>query len=122
MNLNTILTDTDIIHHLRLAPTLVPGQARQICFACEKPIRDRSHYRVQVTGASGAHIGVQICLSCQRPLVRAASERRRQGKPDPIVLLTEEEKNAPPPQPINLGSIYAPRHPTNFFQEDDHAL
>jgi RNase P subunit RPR2 len=105
VNLSLILADEEILKGLHLVVTLAPGQSRQICFACERPLCDRSHYRVQITGASGALLGIQICIDCQQPLYRAASDRRRAGKPCPLSL-TKQELQIPAPKPIQLGTVF----------------
>lgn len=128
MNLTHILTDQDILHRMQLVATLSPNQP---CFACEKPLADRSHHRLQTTGASGHLVGVQLCGGCYRTLRRAAYDHivdanKMVNRPH-MAPLTEKERAIP--APVQLGTRFAPREPvapapqrTDLFQEEPDVL
>jgi len=120
MNLMKFLTVREILNNFVQVPTLNP---KQLCFQCEKPLVRKSHYHLQTSGASGRSLAVQVCPGCHRTLLQEAKAQESH----PSLAAAPE---LPKPEPINLGSIYAPRPATppatptlaDLFQEDPNAL
>lgn len=122
MNLEHILTDSDLLSSYKLAFTACPEQP---CFQCEKAIATPNHYQVAVTGADSHRTSIQMCIICFQNLHSQAYERRAKAGTLRQHMKPLTRKELQLRLPIQLGSIFAPKAPTtdpNFFTEDPNAL